>query len=116
MKKQINIELPDFCEGCKQFELECKKVHASNLDGDTITMDYYSCRHRDFCCYQHRRLDSGSSTQVARTAESILFKFVCSGCSGCCNCFENGNQFECERYKEYYDWLVDKGVPLGGAE
>ncbi len=61
MEKQIKIELPDFCEGCKEFELLCEKVHAKNLDGDTITMDYYSCSHKDFCCYQYRRLASGSS-------------------------------------------------------
>ena len=24
-------------------------------------MDYYSCSYKDFCCYQHMRLASGSS-------------------------------------------------------
>lgn len=64
MEKTIKIELPDFCEGCKEFELECEKVHVRNLDGNTITMDYYSCSHKDFCCYQHMRLASGASSRT----------------------------------------------------
>lgn len=56
MEKQIKIELPDFCEGCEKFSLTHEEIHAKSIDGDTITMGYYSCEHKDFCCYQYRRV------------------------------------------------------------
>ena len=61
MKKQINIDLPDFCENCEKFVLEQEEVHARDLDGNTIILPYYSCSNKDFCCYQYRRLTNGSS-------------------------------------------------------
>lgn len=28
--------------------------------------------------------------------EKFIYKAVCEGCSGCCNCYEKGRQSECE--------------------
>lgn len=61
MEKQIKIELPDFCEDCKKFILSYEEVHARDIDGNPITLPYYSCSNKDFCCYQYRRLTAGSS-------------------------------------------------------
>lgn len=33
--------------------------------------------------------------------ERFIYKAVCEGCSGCCNCYENDGRYECEDYKEY---------------
>lgn len=58
MVKQINIELPDFCEGCNLFSLESEKVQGINLDGSVTTMEYHTCEHKDFCVYQYSRMTS----------------------------------------------------------
>ena len=36
-------------------------------------------------------------------AEKFIFKAVCEGCSGCCNCHEEGRQSECEDWKAYME-------------
>ena len=36
-------------------------------------------------------------------AEKFIFKAVCEGCSGCCNCHEEGRQSECEDWKVYME-------------
>ena len=35
--------------------------------------------------------------------EKFIFKAVCEGCSGCCNCYEEGRQSECEDWKAYME-------------
>ena len=34
-------------------------------------------------------------------AEKFIYKAVCEGCSGCCSCYEESRQNECEDYKSY---------------
>lgn len=34
-------------------------------------------------------------------AERFIYKAVCEGCSGCCNCYEEEKQSECEDWKAY---------------
>lgn len=34
-------------------------------------------------------------------AEKFIYKAACEGCSGCCNCYEESRQNECEDYKSY---------------
>lgn len=34
-------------------------------------------------------------------AEKFIYKAICEGCSGCCNCYEESRQSECEGYKLY---------------
>lgn len=34
-------------------------------------------------------------------AEKFIYKAVCEGCSGCCNCYEEGRQSECEEWNAY---------------
>jgi hypothetical protein len=36
-------------------------------------------------------------------AEAFIYKAICSGCSTCCNCYENGHQRYCEDYKQYME-------------
>lgn len=36
-------------------------------------------------------------------AETFIFKAMCSRCSDCCNCFEQGRQMKCEDYKSYME-------------
>lgn len=33
---------------------------------------------------------------IEEFAEKFIYKAVCEGCSGCCNCYEKGGQSECE--------------------
>ena len=33
---------------------------------------------------------------IEEFAEKFIYKAVCEGCSGCCNCYEKGRQSECE--------------------
>lgn len=35
--------------------------------------------------------------------EKFIYKAVCEGCSGCCNCYEEGKQSECEDWKTYME-------------
>lgn len=66
MEKQIKIELPDFCENCEKFILSDESVLIKNIDGSTITLPYYSCSNKDFCCYQYQRLADGSSAELVK--------------------------------------------------
>ena len=34
-------------------------------------------------------------------AERFIYKAVCEGCSGCCNCYEEEKQSKCEDWKTY---------------
>lgn len=36
-------------------------------------------------------------------AEKFVYKAVCEGCSGCCNCYEEGKQSECDDWKAYME-------------
>lgn len=45
-------------------------------------------------------------TAPSRDIEAIIYHYCCEGCSGCCNCFEDGKQRECEYYMEQYEWLT----------
>lgn len=36
-------------------------------------------------------------------AEKFIYKAVCEGCSGCCTCYEEGRQAECEDWKCYME-------------
>lgn len=40
---------------------------------------------------------------IEEFAEAFIYKAVCSGCSTCCNCYENGHQQYCEDYKQYME-------------
>lgn len=48
----------------------------------------------------------GETKRQSEIIEQILDKYVCAGCSGCCNCFENGKQKECSYYNDHLKWLV----------
>lgn len=44
--------------------------------------------------------------------EKFIYKAVCEGCSGCCNCHEEGRQNECEDYKAYME--ISEQLKAGG--
>lgn len=46
--------------------------------------------------------------------EKFIYKAVCEGCSGCCNCYENDGRYECEDYKEYMK--IAEQLKAGEAE
>lgn len=52
--------------------------------------------------------------KLIKTIETILYEYICKGCSACCICTEEGLQMECEHYKEQHGWLVDvmTGTPI----
>lgn len=35
---------------------------------------------------------------IEEFAEKFIYKSICEGCSGCCNCYEKGIQSECEEW------------------
>ena len=44
--------------------------------------------------------------------EKFIYKAVCEGCSGCCNCHEEGRQNECEDYRSYME--IAEQLKAGG--
>lgn len=41
------------------------------------------------------------NSAICEFAERFIYKAVCEGCSGCCNCYEEEKQSECEDWKAY---------------
>lgn len=48
----------------------------------------------------HIRKDSYNKA-IDVFVEKFIYKAVCEGCSGCCNCYEECRQSECEDWKTY---------------
>lgn len=46
--------------------------------------------------------------------EKFIYKAMCEGCSGCCSCYEEGMQSECEEWKSYMQ-IVEQ-LKKGGIE
>lgn len=51
--------------------------------------------------YTIRKSNEQYNKAVHDVAEKLIFKAVCEGCSGCCNCYEESRQNECEDYNAY---------------
>lgn len=43
----------------------------------------------------------GYNKAIYEFAEKFIYKAVCEGCSGCCDCYENEYQMTCEDWKYY---------------
>lgn len=52
---------------------------------------------------QHDKVifEDGYNKAIDDFVEKFIYKAVCEGCSGCCNCYEEGRQSECEDWKYY---------------
>ena len=52
---------------------------------------------------QHDKVifENGYNKAIDDFAEKFIYKAVCEGCSGCCNCYEEGRQSECEDWNTY---------------
>ena len=53
--------------------------------------------------YDRGQYDKGYADAIDEFAEKFIFKAVCEGCSGCCDCYENEAQNICEDWKYYME-------------
>ena len=72
--------------------------------------NYDNCH--NYTCRKKCEKD-GYAKAIDEFAEKFIFKAVCEGCSGCCDCYENETQNTCEDWK-YYMEIVEQ--MKGGAE
>lgn len=82
-------------------ELKNLKLKEHNYDN----CHNYTCRKK---CEK-----DGYAKAIDEFTEKFIFKAVCEGCSGCCDCYENETQNTCEDWK-YYMEIVEQ--MKGGAE
>ena len=56
----------------------------------------------------------GYNKAIDDFVEKFIYKAVCEGCSGCCNCYEESRQSECEDYKAYIE--IAEQLKAGGTD
>ena len=54
----------------------------------------------------------GQKDAITIFTEKFIYKAICEGCSGCCNCYEEGKQSECEDWKFYMQ--ISEQLKAGG--
>ena len=68
----------------------------------------------DYVSLMDKRYYDGYDKAIDDFVEKFIYKAVCEGCSGCCNCYEESRQSECEDYKAYIE--IAEQLKAGGTD
>ena len=71
----------------------------SGITKETIMEHDYDNCHNLTC--RRRCEEDGYNKAINDFVGKFIYKAVCEGCSGCCNCYEEGRQSECEDWNYY---------------
>lgn len=81
---------------CKKKEELVKEImrleHNANVMNERLNNQANAIKHYE---------QESRNKAIDEFAERFIYKAVCEGCSGCCNCYEEEKQSECEDWKAY---------------
>lgn len=97
------------CEQIAEW-LEELKMYKSLAPRELVSQKQRNDRNAEY----HKGFNDGYNKAIDDFVEKFIYKAVCEGCSGCCNCYEESRQSECEDYKAYIE--IAERLKAGGTD